>query len=269
MASVMINSRQTKIEEYFKPPPKSAESIRSNHLVQNVRKGSNTKNNYNRNIRKPNGNLSPKGTDANNKNHKSKNGHGHHGAHWFKNAKRYRKKNKQNNSYTHLIAFDFDQTLSSVQVYNGSNRTGVDLFGGKYRVELIDKFLKYLKSESIKNGYNFRIIIITYNFRNVVVQRLKELNLVHYFQKIYDRHDVNHHGGFKKGKGNLLRVLSTKWNVNFTENTLIIDDCDDVIWNCHCQTVHVSNYRGMNKSEMQQVCNKFKLKVPNFVLSVI
>ena len=95
------------------------------------------------------------------------------------------------------------------------------------------------------------------------------MGLFGYFSKIYDRHDVNKHGGYKKGKGNLLRVLSTKWNVNFNENTLLIDDCDDVIWNCHCQTVHVSNYRGMNKQEMEQICLKFKLKVPNFVLSVI
>lgn len=264
MASVLVekNQRQTKIEEYFKPPPKSAQSIRSNHLVQNVRKGSVNKNNYNNKKVSPNGNLSPKDKDANNKN-----------KNWLfgdNNNKNKKKKNQKNNSdYTHLIAFDFDQTLSCVQVFNGNNRSAIDLFGGKYRVELIEKFLKYLQSESVKNGFKYRIIIITYNFRNIVSQRLKELGLFGYFEQIYDRHDVNQHGGYKKGKGNLLRVLSTKWNVNFKQNTLLIDDCDDVIWNCHCQTVHVSNFRGMNKYEMTQICHKFKLKVPNFVLSVI
>ena len=282
--------RQTKLEEYYKPPPQSADSIKSNSLVQNFQGQSNRKRKRSHHKKRPNGNLSPKSDDSNTNDDDNNNNNDHRQqqqqqqnqvkTHWFfnqnknnndnnNNNKNKKNKNKNKKGYTHLIAFDFDQTLSCVQVFNGSNRSAQDLFGGRYRVELIEKFLKYLKSESSKNGDKYRIIIISYNFTNIITARLKELKLLGYFEKIYDRYHVNKHGGYKKGKGNLLRLLSQKWNVNFERNALIIDDCDDVIWNCHCQTVHVSNFRGMNKYEMEQICRKFNLKIPNFVLSVV
>eukprot|EP01083_Nonionella_stella_P039082 106264_1 len=176
-------------------------------------------------------------------------------------------KAKPNHEYTHLIAFDFDQTLSCFQVFGDNTRSGLDLFGGKHRVQLIHRFLHYLQSESAKQGHSYRIIIISYNFSDVITKRLKELNLFGHFEKIYDRHSVNKHGGYKTGKGNLLQMLARKWKVDFHRNTLLIDDCDDVIWHTHCQTVHVTNWKGMYKYEMDQICKACNLTVPPFVLS--
>eukprot|EP01083_Nonionella_stella_P211811 765421_1 len=170
MAAVLVessknNTRQNQIEEYLHgPPPQSAESIRSNSLVQNH----NNKKRLKRYKKKPNNKLKIITTNV-------------------------------PNGYTHLIAFDFDETLSCFQVFNNTNRTALDLFGGKYRVQLLDKFLSYLKKAAAKKGYRYRIIIISYNFTNIITQRLKELNLLHHFEKIFDRISVNKYGGYKLG----------------------------------------------------------------------
>merc|ERR1712124_146166 len=104
--------------------------------------------------------------------------------------------------YTHLIAFDFDQTLSCVQVFTGEYRTAKELFGGESRVRLLDQFLSFLKQESARKGFKFRIIIISFNFRNTITRRLKELKMSHHFEAVYDRADVTKAGGYSKGKGN-------------------------------------------------------------------
>jgi len=265
MAALLVHpsrqSKQSKLTEYFSPPPQSANSIKSNHLVQMKKKQKSNK--------KPNENISPKSTSSDST---QITGTGKPHTHWLFGANNLNlngnHKKKETDEYTHLIAFDFDQTLSCFQVFAGNRRPAIDLFGGQYRVDLIDQFLSYLKSESAKNGDRYRIIIISYNLAYIIRRRLKELNLAHHFEQIYDRKDVDKHGGYKKGKGNLLQSLAEKWKVDLQANTLIIDDCADVLWYAHCKTVQVSTSKGMHKYEMQEMCRKLQLNIPAFISSV-
>lgn len=90
-----------------------------------------------------------------------------------------------------LIGFDFDLTLSCFRVYGRAHFESLPtVFGGTERVALLRRYFVFLRQNSM------RIIVISWNFEDIIQEALERLDLMQYVHSIYDREVMRKFGGY-------------------------------------------------------------------------
>jgi hypothetical protein len=159
---------------------------------------------------------------------------------------------RDNKSSSVVVGFDFDLTLSCRRVYGRRDFDHLQdvLFGGTERIAELRQLFAFLVEHC-----GARIVVISWNFQDIIAEALAALELQCYVCSIYDRPSMKDHGGYRWGKRNIMNALSVKWKIP-KENMLFVDDSHEVLDNMSCQTVWIQNAAGITPTEMQLVARK-------------
>ena len=154
-----------------------------------------------------------------------------------------------------LIGFDFDLTLSCFRVYGRSHFDSLStIFGGTERVALLQRYFDFLRQNRI------RIIVVSWNYKDIINEALERLDLMQYIHSIYDREVMLRFGGYRHGKAGIVGDLCRRWHIGLTR-AVFVDDGHDVLEEMECHTVWVKE-AGMLLSHMQQAADKLGLEFP-------
>ena len=151
-----------------------------------------------------------------------------------------------------LIGFDFDLTLSCARVYGRRDfhQLRTRLFGGEERIHLLQEFFQFLSSQE-----QHQIIIISWNFKEIIAEALQAVGLFSSVHYIFDRNDMIQHGGYMTGKQHIIEWLATKWKLDVPQDVVFVDDDPLVlerITTC-ATTVLVKDAKGITLDEMKRV----------------
>lgn len=153
----------------------------------------------------------------------------------------------------YLVGFDFDLTLSCVRVYGRRHFDQMSaLFGGRERIALLRTFMAFLVHHRV------RIVVISWNFEQIIHEALTALGLVDLVHSIYDRRSMVAHGGYSLGKKNIVNELCMLSTLS-KENVVFVDDDSEILANMDCKTVCVNEAAGMTLRDMQLVAAKMNL----------
>lgn len=153
----------------------------------------------------------------------------------------------------YVVGFDFDLTLSCVRVYGRRHFDKMSaLFGGRERIALLRTFMVFLVHHRV------RIIVISWNFKEIIHEALTALGLADLVHSIYDRHSMVAHGGYSFGKKNIINELCILSALS-KDNVVFIDDDKEVLANMDCKTVCVNESAGMTLRDMQLAAAKLNL----------
>lgn len=158
-----------------------------------------------------------------------------------------------------LVGLDFDLTLSCHRVYGRKDfhRLADYVFGGQERIELLQEFLNVL----ITRHQGVCIVIISWNFKDIIQEALDQVGLLSYISCIYDRHAMIENGGYHDGKVQIMQQLMQSCGILSRNHAVFVDDCPDVLQHfmttssC-CQTVLVQDAKGISVDEMKQIARK-------------
>jgi beta-phosphoglucomutase-like phosphatase (HAD superfamily) len=148
-----------------------------------------------------------------------------------------------------LLGLDFDLTLTCHRVYGKKDfhRMIPYIWGGKERITRLQTFFQALMDN------NVRIVIVSWNFEDIVRDALNMAGLLRYIHSIYDRGSVISHGGYQRGKENLLKTFSHSCGIPL-ERMVFVDDSPDVLQHITCcQTVLVEEAKEITPREMQRI----------------
>ena len=159
------------------------------------------------------------------------------------------------NSIQRMVCFDFDLTLSSHRVYGRRDfdRLVSMLFGGEKRVSLLREFFSFLSLE-----HNVRIVVISWNFEDIILDALEAVGLSTYVHKVFDRPHLIAHGGYQIGKRNIVEGLCKTWSFS-SDQVVFVDDSAEVLRDMSCHTVWVQTGKGIQLREMKRISNALGL----------
>ena len=167
--------------------------------------------------------------------------------------------NKSSNKHTKMVIFDFDETLSCEQITTQAFNDLRKAFGGRKRLNLLKRYLEYLKSNDIK------LLILSFNNKETIKKVLIELKLNGYFDDIFDRETVIKYGGYYKGKGNFIQEYCNDNGMKLN-NIVFIDDVKVILEYCECKTIHVNGNKGITLKDMNQILNLLGfINKPDFI----
>ena len=148
-----------------------------------------------------------------------------------------------------VACFDFDLTLSSHRVYGRRDFDLIPmLFGGEKRIALLQKFFSFLVL-----NHNVRIIVVSWNYKEIILEALQQVGLASYVYTVFDRPHLIRHGGYKDGKRNIVQaVICQEWNTD-PDRVVFVDDSQEVLQDMLCPTVWVKEKAGLELSEMKTV----------------
>lgn len=118
-----------------------------------------------------------------------------------------------------LIGFDFDLTLSCFRLYSRSHFDSLStIFGGTERVALLQRYFDFLRQNRI------RVIVISWNYKDIINEALERLDLMQYVHSIYDREVMQRIGGYRHGKAGTVGDICRRWHIELTR-AVFVDDC--------------------------------------------
>jgi len=156
--------------------------------------------------------------------------------------------------FTHLLGLDFDLTITTERVYGMRNFDRLpSLFGGHDRLDLLRGFLHRVRNAGCG------VLVVSWNFTNIISEALEGVGLAHLVDSIFDRRWVQRFGGFKKGKGRLMRALLLQLGLN-ADSAVFVDDVPEILSHMPCGTRHVAEEQGMTAVDIDAVYELLQLK---------
>ena len=120
---------------------------------------------------------------------------------------------------------------------------------------LLQRYFAFLRQNRM------RIIVISWNFEDIIREALERLDLIQYVHSIYDREVMRKFGGYRHGKAGIVGDLCIRWHVELTK-VVFVDDGHEILQEMKCHTVWVKE-TGMILSHMQQAADMLGLVFPS------
>jgi len=155
--------------------------------------------------------------------------------------------------FTKILGLDFDLTLTTERVYGMRDFDRLtSLFGGDERIGLLSFFLNRVR----KAGCG--VFIISWNNRKIISEALEGIGLMDFVECILDRRWVTQYGGFKMGKGRLMKAMLRRVGVS-ADDAVFVDDVLEILSHMPCWTHHVAEEQGMTPLDLSVVSELLQL----------
>ena len=116
---------------------------------------------------------------------------------------------------------------------------------------LLRRYFAFLRQNSM------RIIVISWNFEDIIQEALERLDLMQYVHSIYDREAMQKFGGYRHGKAGIVADLCRRWRIELTR-AVFVDDGREILQEMKCHTVWVKE-AGMLLAHVHQAANMLGL----------